>query len=234
MQRTVKSYGPNNYIEYKPAGEAKGTILFLHGVGERGSNVADVERNELPKILLTQDVPYIVVAPQLPANQGGWWDNILKQVITVLKTYPGPYHVTGLSLGGIGTFNALRNAPGLFSTAGVVCGKDDAQAYTEYTRIPIKCWYGTVDTVIPWGYSNIKDLVQNKLAGYDAQLHEYQGEGHGIWSMAYNFTPTGYWHWLAQKEPNQPPDAVINTYVKAGQLIFETQSGKRIALPVPL
>lgn len=234
MQRSIKSYGSNNYLEYKPDGPSKGTILFLHGNGERGSNVVDVERNELPKLLLTRDVPYIVIAPQLPSSQGGWWDNTLKQVITVLKTYPGPYHITGLSLGGIGTFNALRVAPGLFSSAAVVCGKDEAGAYTEYSRIPIKCWYGTLDNTIPWGYSNIKDLVQNKLASYDAQLHEYAGTGHGIWSMAYDFSPNGYWHWLQQKEPNQQPDPVINTFEQGGRLIFETQSSKRITVPVSI
>lgn len=232
MQRTVKSYGANNYVEYKPTGAVKGTILFLHGNGERGSNVADVERNELPKLLLTTDVPYIVIAPQLPASQGGWWQNILAQVVTVLKTYPGPYHITGLSLGGIGTFNALKMAPGLFSTAAIVCGKDDAQAYDEYKRIPIKCWYGTKDNVIPWGYSNIKDLVQVKLAGHDAQLHEYIDAWHDIWKMAYDFSTSGYWQWLAQKEVAQDPDPVTATYVLNNQLVFETTSGKKITIPV--
>src|SRR4051812_7824317 len=73
MKREVLNYNGIQYLKYTPTTMAvKGAILYLHGIGERGSDITLVERNEIPKQLKAgMEVPYIVVAPQLPSSLGG-------------------------------------------------------------------------------------------------------------------------------------------------------------------
>ena len=74
-----------NYIVYAP--EAKESdlplLLFLHGIGERGNKVEDVEKYALPKYMNNFDIPYIVVAPQCTDNN--FWDYHLRDVEKILE-----------------------------------------------------------------------------------------------------------------------------------------------------
>src|SRR6188768_2103623 len=70
MKREVLTYNGTQYLKYTPTTmSVKGAILFLHGLGERGTNIALLENLEIPKQLKNGlEVPYIVVAPQLPSS----------------------------------------------------------------------------------------------------------------------------------------------------------------------
>lgn len=74
-----------NYIVYVPEKLDVNLplLLFLHGIGERGENIEDVEKYALPKYMNQFDIPYIVVAPQCTSNN--FWDYHLRDVEKVLE-----------------------------------------------------------------------------------------------------------------------------------------------------
>jgi len=103
MKREELSYNGIKYLKYTPTTmPIRGAVLFLHGMGERGSNLALLENTEIPKQLKNGlEVPYIVVAPQLPSGYGGWYGNITGPIIEMMKGYGVDLHLAGLSLGGM-------------------------------------------------------------------------------------------------------------------------------------
>lgn len=215
MIRTVKKYAMGEYIEYLPVDHKERKyplLLFLHGIGQRASvivnddgsksstNIDLVEINEIPKQLRGGlEAPFIVVAPQLPSNQGGYYLAFWKAIKPVLDAYAAPeYHIAGLSLGGIGSFNLMSYAPGYFKTCGCCCGADNPKAYDAYRSVHIKAWHGDKDgTVRITSVLNTINIL--KGLGADAELKIYPGLGHNIWNLAFSPTdPESYWHWVKQ------------------------------------
>ena len=104
-------------------------VLFLHGAGERGTNVQKVAVHGPPKLIAAgREFPFICVSPQCPENQ--IWDDealvkLLEQLQGQLRVDPTRVHVTGLSMGGFGTWSLISKHPVLFASAAPVCGGGD-------------------------------------------------------------------------------------------------------------
>src|SRR5262249_6913137 len=104
-----------DYLLFLPKGYRENSekrwplILFLHGAGERGTNVWKVATHGPPKIVGTNaDFPFIVVSPQCPQNQHWSNDSLLVLLDEITKSYsvdPKRIYLTGLSMGGYGTWN---------------------------------------------------------------------------------------------------------------------------------
>ena len=111
-----------SYLLFLPKGcESKSgkrwpLILFLHGAGERGTNVWKVAVHGPPKLVAQQpDFPFIVVSPQCP--EGRIWSNdvllgLLDEVVRQYPVDPGRVYLTGLSMGGYGTWSLGLRLPG--------------------------------------------------------------------------------------------------------------------------
>lgn len=215
MIRTVKKYAMGDMIEYLPVDHKEKKypmLLFLHGMGERGviatatdgskysTNIDVVERNEIPKQLRDGfEAPFIVLAPQLPNNQGGYYMTFWNAIKPVLDAYAAPeYHLAALSLGAIGGFNLLSYAPGYFKTFGCCCGADNPKAYDKYRTVHIKAWHGDRDSTVK--ITSITNTINAlKSLGADAELKVYPGLGHNIWNLAFSPTdPESYWQWVKQ------------------------------------
>lgn len=76
----MSDYSNMNYIVYSPETKQNNfpLLLFLHGIGERGKKIEDIEKYSLPKYMNRFDIPYIVVAPQCDNNN--FWDYHLRDV----------------------------------------------------------------------------------------------------------------------------------------------------------
>jgi predicted peptidase len=234
MTRTEKVYKDMRYLEFMPKKWNGHVILFLHGLGERGSDITLIEKLPIPKLFKSGfETEYIVIAPQLPTSIGSWGRNQIAILKEVVDSYRGVPHITGLSLGGIGTLSALRYYPGYWKTAGVVCGKADATADLSYivpTRL--RAWHGTADKTVT--ISSIRQIVPkvNELGG-KADLIEYFNVTHNAWDRAYSTTdPESYWAWMDQVSGAKLPDMVVTQYVLNNILYFITESGKRYQFPV--
>ena len=117
MKREELNYNGIGYLKYTPTTTPKGAVLFLTGIGERGSNLTLLENVEIPKQLKNGlEVPYIVVAPQLPSSYGGWYGNITNPIIDMMKGYGLDMHLTDLNLGTMSVPTIISEKPGVFKT----------------------------------------------------------------------------------------------------------------------
>jgi predicted peptidase len=201
MIRSVKKYSMGEYIEYLPNDYQEKqyhVILFLHGWGERGSDINLVERNEIPEQLkMGFEAPAIVIAPQLPLSQGGYYQAFWSAIKPVLESYKAPrYHIAGLSLGGYGVFYLMSYENNFFFSAGCCCGADVPKKYDFYKNVHIKGWHGSADGKVKM--TSVEGTVNVlKSMGADAALKVYPGLGHDIWNLAFSSTdPESYWAWV--------------------------------------
>jgi len=185
-------------------------ILFLHGAGERGG---DNERQLLhPDVLNFATAKYaaanpaFLVAPQCPAGQKwvdvNWWQKphhktpekpaesmrltleLMDALAEEFPIDPDRVYVTGLSMGGYGTFDALVRRPGYWAAAVPLCGgADDARA-KDFAQVPIWVFHGSKDGAVPVERSR-SAVEALKTAGGSPKYTEYEGAGHGIWKRAY-------------------------------------------------
>lgn len=182
-------------------------VIFLHGSGERGSdNEAQLKwgvKAFTNKRILASYRP-IVVAPQCPAGER-WsaydFDNmnmkedptremvLLKSLIDyILETMPvdpNRVYITGLSMGGFGTFDAVARYPELFAAAVPVCGGGDPQQAKNMASVPMWIFHGAKDTTVGVNFST--DMYDALLkAGAFPGLTIYPEAGHFSWIAAYH------------------------------------------------
>lgn len=186
-------------------------VIFLHGSGERGSdNEAQLKWGVMnfatPQAMAMY--PAYVVAPQCPAKQS--WSNfsrnnktdetrlmdtptktmeLLIQLIEKLtKELPVDHdriYITGLSMGGFGTYDAIERYPDLFAAAVPVCGGGDLTKAESIKKIPIWIFHGSEDTTVDPQYS--LDMAEALTrAGAHPGLTLYPEVGHFSWLAAYS------------------------------------------------
>ncbi len=183
-------------------------VIFLHGSGERGDdNEAQlkwgVQNFATDKNMVLH--PCLVIAPQCPLNEG--WANfadrnrnqmqstpsmpmqllvaLIRETITKLPVDTNRIYITGLSMGGYGTFDAIELYPNLFAAAVPVCGGGDVSKASVITHIPIWIFHGAEDPAV-----NIINSVDMNAALMKAGAHPgltiYPETGHFSWLAAYS------------------------------------------------
>lgn len=177
-------------------------MLFLHGAGERGTDLNKVKKWGPPRIVEKKpDFPFIVASPQCPRGQ--WWDvtalsRLLDHLEETLPVDGDRIVVTGLSMGGFGSWSLIAAEPDRFAAAAPICGGGDPSTAARITRIPVWNFHGADDTVVPETRSS--DMVEaiRAAGGTRIKYTLYPGVGHASWRKAY--AETKLWKWLlAQK-----------------------------------
>ena len=131
-------------------------ILFLHGFGERGDSLTDLQRVKLhgiPHVLESgKDLPFIVVSPQCPRQS--WWtlqQPLLKTLLgTIIAHYPvnpAQVYLTGLSMGGFGSWSLGISYPELFAAIAPVCGGGVRSEVAVLKNVPVWAFHGAKDDV---------------------------------------------------------------------------------------
>ncbi len=183
-------YLPKDYFNQK---KEFPLILFLHGSGERGDDLEAVKRNGPPKIVDSKDdFPFILVSPQCPQNENwseGWavtsLNALLDEVIADYNVDTSRIYLTGLSMGGFGTWTLAEEYPNRFAAIAPVCGGGDPDKACNIRRIPTWVFHGAKDNVAP--ISNAEEMVNVlKECGSDVQFTVYPEGGHDIWTETYN------------------------------------------------
>ncbi len=177
--------------EFQP--EAKLPLLvFLHGAGERGTDLERVKKHGPPKLIdQGEDLPFVVVSPQCPEDQ--WWamaENIhgLAQLtqyiqseysIDTTRTY-----LTGMSMGGYGTWATAAAYPEMYAAIVPICGGADLAIVADLKSTPAWAFHGRDDDIVPLVRSEeIVDEV-SKIGG-DSRLTIYDNVQHDSWSATY-------------------------------------------------
>ncbi len=197
-----------DYLLYLPENyESKSEwplILFLHGAGEVGDDIEIIKSQGLPKKLeSTDEIPFVVVSPQCPrnANWGMFFDVLYELLQSIKKKYKineKKVYLTGLSMGGYGTWALSLRYPDEFAALVPICGgvqnKNDVE---KLKNIPIWTFHGAKDGDVPLEISQgLVDVL--KACGGDIQFTIYPELGHDSWTKTYN-NPDLY-DWLLKQE----------------------------------
>lgn len=178
-------------------------ILFLHGSGERGEDESLLAFQALPKYLSAgREIPAAVICPQCPEETN--WKGILPQLgfvlEDVLQSYPidrKQVAVTGISMGGFGTWYAACTWPEKFCRAAPVCGAGDPVLAPLVKHIPWRIFHGDADPAVEPEYSK-KAFAALQAAGAEAELTLFPGVTHNCWDKSY--LETDLIAWLLAKE----------------------------------
>jgi predicted peptidase len=206
-QEAKKSETANlHYLLYLPRGydeDAKKTyplILFLHGAGETGTDLKKVKIHGPPKLVdKKRDFEFIIVSPQAPTR--GWKPSALLALLDdVEKEYrvdKDRVYLTGLSMGGFGTWNLAATAPGRFAAIAPICGGGDPKTAEKLKGLPIWVFHGAKDNAVPLKRS--EDMVKAlKEAGHEVKFTIYPNAAHDSWTATYD-NPELYKWFLSHK-----------------------------------
>jgi predicted peptidase len=176
-------------------------VLFLHGAGERGDDLELVKKHGPPKLIGEgKDFPFIVVSPQCPKDV--WWEPIelsalLDQVIKTHKVDQDRIYVTGLSMGGFGTWRLAAFTPDRFAAIAPICGGGEKYWARRFPQLPTWAFHGAKDKGVPLERSQeMVDAMKEK--GGVPKLTVYPEAEHDSWTETYN-NPAFYEWLLAQK-----------------------------------
>lgn len=196
---------PEGYDAPGSAGRKWPLMVFLHGAGERGADLALVAKHGPPKqIAAGRRFPAIVISPQCPAE--GWWPDepVLELVDHAEKTYrvdPGRIYLTGLSMGGYGTWHFASRAPGRFAAIVPICGGGVPYHMRKLAGLPVWAFHGRKDTAVPFEESERLVKALERAGNPAVKFTLYPDAGHDSWTAAYD-TPE-LWEWLfaQQRKP---------------------------------
>lgn len=197
------SWFPENYKKEKK--QKFPLLIFLHGSGERGSDLSKVKVWGPPSFVEQRpDFPFVVVSPQCP--EGEWWNvEVLDALLTkLLKKYridPDRVYLTGLSMGGFGTWNWACSHPDRFAAIAPVCGGGEPLLADNLVNVPVWAFHGAEDPVVPVSATtSMTTALQN--AGGEVKSTIYPGVGHDSWRQAY--ADDNLYEWLLSHTRKKP------------------------------
>ncbi|HTX88016.1 MAG TPA: prolyl oligopeptidase family serine peptidase [Bacteroidales bacterium] len=200
-EKKISYYAAGHFLLFLPEkyGQKDQTwpmILFLHGSGERGTNLELVKKQGPPRMVDTlPDFPFIVVSPQAPGN-GTWVPEELNALMEILvhklAIDRSRIYLTGLSMGGRGTWEFATEYPEWFAAIAPLCGGGDPDRACRLKEVPVWAFHGAQDNVVP--IKEQQDMVDAlKECGGDVKFTIYPDAGHDVWTKAYAGTALYNW-----------------------------------------
>jgi predicted peptidase len=189
---------------YDAEGDAVPLLLFLHGAGERGKDLDKVKMHGPPKMIEKgHDFGAIVVSPQCPKDS--WWSHEVDALIALLDKLEREHnidkkriYITGLSMGGYGTFALAARQPDRIAAAVPICGGGELFAAWQLTKLPMWVFHGEEDKVVPAEESKRLVRTIQDGGGKNVKLTLYPGVGHNSWDKAYS--DEMMWKWLFEQQ----------------------------------
>lgn len=209
IKRTIElNYLENLPKDYDGKSEKKyPLVIFLHGMGERGNDVKKVAAHGIPKLIekkspLLQKYEFIAVSPQCPEPYV--WnfipealENLIKNCIEKLSVDTSRIYLTGLSMGGFGTWGFICRRPNLFAAAAPICGglrgDGSEENLSVITHLPLWVFHGAKDSTVPLSASAEPVAILNEL-GADVKFTVYPDVEHDSWTQTYE--NPNFYKWL--------------------------------------
>lgn len=214
-------YIPKDY----DCGERYPLLVFLHGAGERGS---DNERQISVAVQKMFDDPAspvydsIVVCPQCPENSqwvytpwaAGNYSTanvpesreieclcaVLDEIRDFCNVDDDRIYVTGLSMGGFGTWDLLARHGARFAAGMPICGGGDPSYAKLLKRIPIRTFHGSDDAAVPPRGTRLMYAAIRREGGENIAYTEFDGCGHNVWDMVYSDRENLEWLFSQSRE----------------------------------
>ena len=222
-----KSGKPLKYRLIKPLdykfGKKYPLVLFLHGAGERGEDNAVTLKHAAKDFAgdaLRSKYPAYVLIPQCPT--GKKWSEVdwskdsselpqdpsdsmqsIKELLDEMVENAGVdktrIYITGLSMGGYGTWDAIARYPGFFAAAAPICGGGDPKTVDRFKSLPIWCFHGAKDQVVKVNRS--REMVDAlKQLGSPVKYTEYPEAQHDSWTQTYSNPELYDWMFSQRRE----------------------------------
>lgn len=181
-------------------------VLFLHGAGERGSDLDLVTTQGLPKLAAEgREFPFVLASPQCPAASQ-WVPEVttlaglLDEVTAGFRIDPTRVYATGFSMGGFGTWSLAVRYPDRFAAIAPICGGLWSQGVDPLRTLPIWTFHGEDDDTVPISFT--EDIV-TALHALDANVRftRYPSTAHDAWTRTYA-EPSFYTWLLTQRRPD--------------------------------
>jgi len=186
------------YLLILPKGYGKGEqrwplIIFLHSAGKRPDDLNKIWIPMPPRAHdIKKDFPFIVAYPQCPKDSRGHYKGWPNELLNALLDYiehryrvdTERIYLTGISMGGSGTWSLACAYPERFAAIAPVCGLTKPSRACRLKNVPIWAFHGARDEVIPLRES--EEMVEAvKACGGDAKLTVYPDAGHNAWTPTY-------------------------------------------------
>jgi predicted peptidase len=196
-------------------------VIFLHGAGERGTDNEKQLVHGVPQFVTNREkYPCFLIAPQCPDGKK-WvevdWSadqhtlpkdpgevgratlELIEKSVQDLPVDPKRIYITGLSMGGYGTWDIIARRPELFAAAAPVCGGADEATAEPIKDLPIWVFHGAKDTAVkPARSRNMVEAL--KKAGSKVEYTEYPDVGHNSWDNAYRDPEFYKWLFAQRKD----------------------------------
>ena len=199
-------YIPKNY----DCGEKYPLLVFLHGAGERGGDNEKQLTLGLQAMFDDIDSPAydsVIIAPQCPEDsqwvltpwcRGNYSVNsvpesreletvcaIMDETAELCNIDSDRVYITGISMGGFGTWDMLMRHGSRFAAGMPVCGGGDESYAALLKRIPIRTFHGSEDEAVPVSGTRKMYAAIRREGGEQIEYTEFDGYGHNVWDMVY-------------------------------------------------
>jgi predicted peptidase len=208
LDTTVVQRVTARYRLYLPPGYAQGSkrwplVLFLHGAGERGTDLTALAHTGLTKLAGTRTFPFILVAPQVAPEE--IWSTaalaaLVERLTKDLPVDPDRVYLTGLSMGAFGGWELATTYPDRFAAVVLISGGGNPVPACRLRGVPVWLVHGRKDDVIPVEES---ELLARRLqaCGGRVRLTVYPDVGHDAWSQTYEDPEFLSWLLGQRREP---------------------------------
>jgi predicted peptidase len=205
------------YVPYKlQAGSRPPLLMFLHGSGERGDNGIDQIMVGLGPALWKQkaNFPFVTILPQCHTNSNWLVDGpdgqaalaILKETAAEFQTDPDRVYLTGLSMGGSGTWSIAAKHPDMFAAIVPMCGRGDLESARTLAAARLPVWNFCGDKDREATVKFCRDMhAALQAAGGHSRYTEYPGVGHNCWDNAYGTAELYPWLLDQSRAKNRKP-----------------------------
>jgi predicted peptidase len=184
-------YLPNDYATNDGK---RPLLLFLHGRGESDGPLSLVKKWGPPSLIERgESFHYVVISPQCPRSPVSWANAdqqslllaLLGHIIQTCKVDPDRIYLTGLSMGGYGSWRLAADHPERFAAVVPICGGGKPEDAPKLKSLPIWVWHGAADTTVPLKRSAEMVEAIKQAGGTNIQFTTLEGIGHNSWEAAY-------------------------------------------------
>ena len=197
-----------SYVKYLPKdfdeNKKYPLVFFLHGAGERGDDLDLAVKHGYMKHVREEgrEYPFIFIAPQCPKKKywGCFTESLLAFLDDICETLPidrDRVYLTGLSMGGTGSWMLAMADPDRFAALAPICGTGIYWNTECLKNLPIYVYHGDADSLVPISESINMISSVNKKGGH-AQIKILYGVAHSAWEQAYS--DDSFLDWMLQQK----------------------------------
>lgn len=215
LRRSTGRLVPLEYVVHVPQAVSNNpafrcpAILFLHGSGERAVPLATLTQQAIMQYARAHtNFPCLIIAPQCPPD--AWWetpalDDLYAEVLRRYPIDPARFYLSGLSMGGYGSWALAMEHPDRFAAVAPICGGGDAHDVARIKDLPVWDFHGALDPTVP--ICNSDELITAlRQAGGRVRYTVYADGVHDVWSAAY--ARDDLYAWLLQQVRGAPSEPV--------------------------